>query len=260
MTFTDRQSANPGRFKMTLENGEVYYMTLERADDVIKAGTPLNAATFNAVMRELRGYADARNLLDNSNFLNPVNQRGADIYGSAATYTIDRWRAASQLEVGVYDDCIMLSCSDEATTRYGFSQYIAEEKLPAPGTMLTIAFQDDSNNLFLCTCETPESGTVYPMGSDDIGVMLNSEGRLSILVPPGVSLGLKWAAVYEGEYTAENLPAYRPKDYSAELMECMRYYQIRSTGDVAEADLRPTMRATPTITKVEGGYAYSAEP
>ena len=34
----------------------------------------------------------------------------------------------------------------------------------------------------------------------------------------------KWAALYEGEYTAETLPEYQPKGYGAELAECQRYY------------------------------------
>lgn len=35
----------------------------------------------------------------------------------------------------------------------------------------------------------------------------------------------KWAALYEGEYTADTLPEYRSKGYSIELLECQRYYQ-----------------------------------
>jgi hypothetical protein len=31
-------------------------------------------------------------------------------------------------------------------------------------------------------------------------------------------------ALYEGSYTAENLPPYVPKGYAAELLECQRYY------------------------------------
>lgn len=45
----DRQSENPFRFKMTREDGTVEYVTLERADNPIVAGTPLNKNTlFNS--------------------------------------------------------------------------------------------------------------------------------------------------------------------------------------------------------------------
>lgn len=42
----DRQSANPGRVKITLDDGTVMYGTIERADDPTVAGTPLNKATL----------------------------------------------------------------------------------------------------------------------------------------------------------------------------------------------------------------------
>ena len=38
------------------------------------------------------------------------------------------------------------------------------------------------------------------------------------------SATFEWAALYEGEYTAETLPEYKPKGYGAELAECQRYY------------------------------------
>lgn len=48
------------------------------------------------------------------------------------------------------------------------------------------------------------------------------------------------------------------KNYSEELALCQRYYQIRSTNNIADVDLRPNMRVTPTKTAVTGGYAYDA--
>ena len=84
--------------------------------------------------------------------------------------------------------------------------------------------------------------------------------QVSLMIPPGVRRAIHWMAVYEGEFTGDTLPMYIPKDCSAELLECMRYYQIRSAGNVDPMDLRPTMRAKPTITQLEdGSYAYSAD-
>ena len=53
MNFVDRVSAYPGRYIMTDENGNVSYVVLERADEPITPGTPLNAETLNALMRVL---------------------------------------------------------------------------------------------------------------------------------------------------------------------------------------------------------------
>lgn len=53
MEFIDRVSAYPNRYLLTDENGNAYYVVLERADEPTRVGTPLNAETFNAVLASL---------------------------------------------------------------------------------------------------------------------------------------------------------------------------------------------------------------
>lgn len=49
----DRQSQNPGRVKITLDDGTVMYGTIERADEPSVVGTPLNKNTlFNSINSE----------------------------------------------------------------------------------------------------------------------------------------------------------------------------------------------------------------
>ena len=50
--FEDRVSTYPNRYTMTDENGNVHSVVLERADEPIKPGTPLNAETFNAIISD----------------------------------------------------------------------------------------------------------------------------------------------------------------------------------------------------------------
>lgn len=264
--FVDRQSANPGRFKMTLKDGTAYYVTLERADNPIIAGTPLNAATLNAMVESMCGYSDARNLLDNSNFKNPVNQRGGDLY-TGGGYVIDRWYTASALSVCVEDGYIAIECDSSASGRNGIAQYLAPEKTPKPGTTVTVAYNlledGDEEVLKVETATMPTSGSVNLGSASEFGIRITTENgisRVSMMVPSGETVNVEWIAMYEGTFTAEDLPDYRPKDFSAELMECMRYYQVRSSGNVKSVDLRPTMRATPTVSAREDGlYGYSAD-
>ena len=67
-----------------------------------------------------------------------------------------------------------------------------------------------------------------------------------------------WAALYEGEYTAANLPFYKPKGYAAELRECQRYFihdvaacvmgtQYNAANGLAVVRI-PRMRGYPTFT------------
>jgi len=61
VTFVDRQSTYPNRYKITREDGTTEYVTLERADEPTVAGTPLNAETFNSLFADL-GNAGSENV------------------------------------------------------------------------------------------------------------------------------------------------------------------------------------------------------
>lgn len=51
-----------------------------------------------------------------------------------------------------------------------------------------------------------------------------------------------------------------PPDPATELAKCQRYYQIRSTGDIAAVDLRPSMATIKDIKlREDGNYEYIAE-
>lgn len=51
--FVDRESAYPNRYLVTPDSGSPYYCLLERADEPVTPGTPLNAETFNNMIAEL---------------------------------------------------------------------------------------------------------------------------------------------------------------------------------------------------------------
>ena len=51
--FVDRESAYPNRYRLIPESGAAYYAVLERADEPVAPGTPLNAETFNQMREEI---------------------------------------------------------------------------------------------------------------------------------------------------------------------------------------------------------------
>lgn len=51
--FADRESAYPNRYRVIPESGNAYYVILERADEPVTPGTPLNAETFNRMLNEI---------------------------------------------------------------------------------------------------------------------------------------------------------------------------------------------------------------
>ena len=62
MVFEDRVSTYPNRYTMTDENGNVSHVLLERDDEPITTGTPLNAETFNRLVSLSYGVAESGQL------------------------------------------------------------------------------------------------------------------------------------------------------------------------------------------------------
>ena len=57
LEFKDRVPQKPGRVKITPESGTPYYATMERADEPIDPGTPLNAGNFNEMIAMIQSIA-----------------------------------------------------------------------------------------------------------------------------------------------------------------------------------------------------------
>lgn len=148
------------------------------------------------------------NLLDNSYFLNPINQRGQATY-TGNVYTIDRWRTySSTAEVEVNKGYITLKTS-------ALLQYLDIK----PDITYTAAVKKLDGTIVIA------SGN-FTTGFSSGGIrcaVVNGYCRFLIDEALGAN-GIVWAALYEGTYTADTLPEYHYKGYAAELLECQRYY------------------------------------
>lgn len=129
-------------------------------------------------------YVKTRNLLDNSDFKNPVNQREASGTISTAGYFIDRWKLVSG----------SVTISTDGLTLNGTICQILER---APGGTVSAAASAGTAEF------DADTNTFSLTGSGDV---------------------VTWAALYVGEYTADTLPPYVAKGYAAEWEECRRYF------------------------------------
>lgn len=164
--------------------------------------------------------AAPRNLLDNSDFRNPVMQAGFCGNHGAYKYPVDRW-------FDEYGFGTFTQTAQGITVGYGTNDGYLTQKLPdgvlQAGKTYTLAFMDFSGNIRM------NSGK-YTANAESIKVPVDA--HIECRLKPGVvtfvatagSVGITWVALYEGEYTAETLPEYQPKGYGAELAECQRYY------------------------------------
>lgn len=181
-------------------------------------------------------YLQPRDLLDNSDFANPVNQRGRTAYVGNG-YTIDRWVLWGDLD------------TETLAIENG---YIALN--PETGSVVTLAqrfakgYLDENKTYTLAYADT--KGKIHTSNNP---VMCFDEFDY-VQIVANEWIGVLWAALYEGEYTADTLPPYVPKGYAAELMECQRYYQrfgvvgltCRNNGR-ASVNLCVPMRINPSV-------------
>lgn len=186
------------------------------------AATAANAYTDTAKV-EANAYTDTAvrkaaptNLLDNSDFTQPVAQAGLGGTHGALLYAIDRWRYNGSANHLSLNDGNGLSFAQD---------YVIYQALAFPVTEKThtLAIWLSDGTIGCVTL----SSQYKPFGNTGFDATHNGENM--VYIKNGSSEGvakspIKYVALYEGEYTAETLPEYRPKGYGAELAECQRYF------------------------------------
>ena len=188
--------------------------------------SPVNADTLGGYLPA--HYAPAtkltpRNLLDNSDFTNPVNQRGQTSY-TGSGYSIDRWRAYhSDTTHTITDNGIQLTSTGVNPNLY----QVLDQSIIDTTKKYTAVYCDLNGVIHIWTgypndTTAPTPICVYMSGS-------NMLFRIVIGAASGFDNTVVWAALYEGEYTAETLPEYQPKGYANELLAC----NVADTGNVS---------------------------
>ena len=235
----------------------------------------LTAADLGAMDKNVHMY----NLLDNSDFAHPIAQAGVNGAHGATGYAVDRWMRTSGATVSQAADGLKI-VSDKTSWTAGIQQRIEAKRF---ADMMTLAVR----GVFPVACRlfvyigsgTTNFGTAYFQGDAAERTLvlkltkpdgLTGDEVVNVYISPdtestGTAAVVRWAALYEGEYTAETLPPYVPKGYAVELAECLRYYRkIKANNEtfagyaangVAYAFIPlQTMRIAPTVTG--GGKFY----
>lgn len=196
--------------------------TASYADGVLKLGIPRGDVGAP-------GSGAPYNSLDNSYFRNPVNQRGATSY-SGAVYGVDRWMMGhSAMAMQVNSGYITLTNSD-STWRSCMQRFTKGIITIGKTYTAALAFTDGTILSGNAVIQDGVETRVDDMSMSGVGIFINCVNTgydyLNISMAGGSSRNLVWAALYEGAYTADTLPAYQPKGYAAELAECKRYCTI----------------------------------
>lgn len=236
----------------------------------------LTAADLGALDKNVHMY----NLLDNSDFVHPVAQAGVNGAHGATGYAVDRWMRTSGATVSQAADGLKI-VSDKTNWTAGIQQRIEAKRFADVMTFAVRGVFPVACRLFVYIGSgDPNFGVAYFPGdaAERILVLkmtkpdgLTGDEVVNVLITldtdrTGTAAVVRWAALYEGEYTAETLPPYVPKGYAAELAECLRYYRrIKADNEVfagyaangvayAFISLTQAMRIAPTVTG--GGKFY----
>ena len=179
------------------------------------------------------------NLLDNSDFVHPVAQAGVNGAHGATGYAVDRWNRTSGATVSQAADGLKI-VSDKTSWTAGIQQRIEAKRFADVMTFAVRGVFPVACRLFVYIGSgTTNFGTAYFQGDAAERTLvlkltkpdgLTGDEVVNVYISPdtgstGTAAVVRWAALYEGEYTAETLPPYVPKGYAAELAECLRYYR-----------------------------------
>ena len=219
-----------------------------------------------------------QNLLDNSNFSNPVNSRGKNTYSDEGNeYTIDRWKTKYKSNISIENGYINIF------GRFGLNQYIQNPKdgiytfaarvrinSSKYGPVIYVDENSGSSNDLFLDANIGEWKTYILQ--HDFSSTTSETITFAFSLRGGdttASISVEWAAMYKGAYDASTLPAYQPKGYAAELAECQRYYQIipeqtscafsttaQSNKYFSSSINFPQMRITPTVSLKTDSNGY----
>ena len=186
---------------------------------------------FDLIDKAVGQGARVWNLLDNSYFPSAyvINQRGATSYSGSWARCIDRWICVTPGDAKFWSNPTNIGVPAGGR----IVQCLNVKAADVVGKTYTLAFANTTGTVYMGsgTVKTPTDTTLYHIAQDNNGVIVwlysvASDGYLYAVLYNNSSytVPLVWAALYEGEYTAETLPAYVYKGYAAELAECQRYY------------------------------------
>ncbi|MCH5207671.1 MAG: hypothetical protein J1F04_02205 [Oscillospiraceae bacterium] len=232
----------------TLESGRTYADNKDAAHN--------NDESAHAFIQN-KIYAFQSQIINPNLLINPdfrINQRGQSAY-TGPCYTADRWYKNSAGTITVEGDKIILS-GESALIR----QPIENENDFAGHVMTLSALVNGEVKTGTFTYPEP-SQTGFTFYNDTVFRITRYTDALYIPwivfspVVAGETIEIEWVKL---EFGDKATPFIHP-DPATELLKCQKYYQLRSTGNVPDVDLRPSMRITPTSKANGSSYSYDAE-
>lgn len=198
--------------------------------------SPVRVCEVVSSFKGMRDSLGAVNLLDNSDFREPVNTNGKTTY-SGLGFSIDRWvvpNATSTLTIG--SGFVQLQ-NNSTTGAASFVNRLRSGTLKNDKTYTGVIYLNDGTILAgsgVC------GSSVVSLTDTTQGVVMqivtgSSYDSAMLSVNPSKTASIKCAALYEGEYGLDSLPPYIPRGYEVEML--ISY--IMENGSLVGSELAP---------------------
>ena len=162
----------------------------------------------------------AVNLLDNSDF--EIAQAGYGEMHGTTKFAADRWECHAGLVVSKVANGLEISSTREYD---GMWQYLGIDVAKYSGKRMTAAMSVNGDVFAVTSTMGANQVNVVGNGATLILALAGTSPYVQVNVTR-VATVINWIALYEGSYTADTLPPYVPKGYTAELAECRNFYKI----------------------------------
>lgn len=221
--------------------------TLASAVKSVNGKTPNQDGAVTLTAKDIGAAFPNLNLLDNSNFEDPVNQRGKTIY-SAAGYSIDRW-AIQDGTLEVAANQVILT---QGTTFY---EILDSAKLDL-AAHYTLSIEFENGNKYSITGTFTNVQKTIPYGQ--LGLLKSTLPYVSFTA--SVRCGIKNMKLELGDVSTP----YVAKTIGEEYAECLRYFCVGQNqilfGNALTAicpgrDFPVPMRVSPTVKIFGNGTA-----
>lgn len=211
------------------------------------------------------------NLLINSDFRNPINQRGKTTYTSAANnleriFTVDRWNIQNGGTLTINDGSVTFTSDNATTGSCMFCQVV--ETLPTDDYTLQVKVKGGVNGAAIKVLDKSSQevfNSQLTIGLNTFTMQNINIRSISINLGDNAYIELEWIKLECGTVATK----FTPKLRAEELLSCYRFFYAvecrllmnQYSSDHADGNIYYPikMRTTPSVSLLEGTYFCSSK-
>lgn len=199
----------------TFDQMALYRVTVSGAS----ISAPVRMFNIISNFQGMKAGLGAVNLLDNSDWTEPVNTLGKTVYRGLG-FSIDRWVVPNDTSALTIGDRYILIQNDHASAATNFVNRLRRGTLINGKTYTGVVYFADGTKISGSgVCSASGVSLTDTAGAVSMKITTGTSYDSAILaVNPGKSARINYVALYEGEYGADSLPQYVPKGYEVEML------------------------------------------